>query len=188
MSSFSADHGSADALVGAEHEETSRRSVGPDGIVVGYDGSPASALTLEFALGLADKLQAPLTVVRAWSVDTAPHGTLMEQGYVIPFVEASLKIRRHLIDDTRARVAKHPGMTVAFRAVLGQSAAILIEISAGSRMLVVGSRGRGGFSSLLLGSVSEQCVRHARCPVVVYRPSTPLDSHETSGARAAKQQ
>jgi nucleotide-binding universal stress UspA family protein len=186
MSEFSKNESHRDTRPGAEHEETSRHPVGADGIVAGYDGSPASASTLNFALELADRLEAPLTVVRAWSVDTAPHGTLMEHGYVIPFAEASLKIRQHLIVDTRAVVESRPGVTVSFRAVLGQSAAVLIEASAGSRMLVVGSRGRGGFSSLMLGSVSEQCVRHARCPVVVYRPSSPIDADDSARTKGVR--
>ena len=151
--------------------ETSREPAGANSIVVGHDGSPNAAATLSYALELAEKLGAPVTVVKAWTVDHAPHGTLIDHGYVSSFREASQKIRDLLISETMDAVAARPSVDVSYRAALGQAAAVLIDVSAGSRMLVVGSRGRGGFASHLLGSVSEHCVQHARCPVLVYRHS-----------------
>ena len=138
-------------------------------IVVGNDGSRSSTEALEFALDLAEKLGADVVVIRAWTVDTAPRGALVDHGYVSSFDEVSRKVRDTLEDSTRASVARHPAVAVAYRGVLGHPAAVLMEASAQSLMLVIGSRGRGGFSSLLLGSVSEQCVRHATCPVLVVR-------------------
>ncbi|WP_370545048.1 universal stress protein [Herbiconiux sp. VKM Ac-1786] len=58
-------------------------------------------------------------------------------------------------------------MEIEYRAVLGQPAETLLGIARKARMLVVGSRGRGGFTALMLGSVSEQCVHLATCPVLV---------------------
>ncbi len=144
----------------AEHTST---------IVVGNDGSRSSTEALEFALELAGKLGADLVVIRAWTVDTAPRGALVDHGYVASFDEVSAKVRDKLEESTRALAARHPAVTVDYRGVLGHPAAVLMEASAASLMLVIGSRGRGGFSSLLLGSVSEQCVRHATCPVLVVR-------------------
>lgn len=139
-------------------------------IVVGHDGSDGASEALDVALGLAAALDAPVTIVRSWSIDTAPRTPEYEFGYVSSFDEISAAVRAELQADTRASVEAHPSISVDYQAALGQSAEVLIGVAADARMLVVGSRGRGGFRSLLLGSVSEQCVRHASCPVLVVRP------------------
>jgi nucleotide-binding universal stress UspA family protein len=141
-----------------------------ESIVVGNDGSSGSARSLEVALTLAEGLNAPIVVVRCWSIDTAPHGALFDRGFVASFDEITAAVREQLIQDSRAVVGKHPSVPVRYLAVLGQPAETLMRLSAGRRMLVLGSRGLGGFASLLLGSVSEQCVHHASCPVLVVRP------------------
>ena len=63
----------------------------------------------------------------------------------------------------------HPAVNVETAVIEGPAAQVLVDMSAEADLLVVGSRGRGGFSELLLGSVSQQCVHHARCPVTVVR-------------------
>jgi nucleotide-binding universal stress UspA family protein len=63
----------------------------------------------------------------------------------------------------------HPSVEVETTVVEGQPARVLVDMSADADLLVVGSRGLGGFSGLLLGSVSQQCVHHAHCPVTVVR-------------------
>jgi nucleotide-binding universal stress UspA family protein len=146
-------------------------TVTDDTIVVGHDGSADAEEALAFALRLAERLGTSLHVVRAWTIDTAPHGTLVSEGYVSSFDEASAKVARILQRDAAARIAFHPAVPVEFLAKFGQPATVLIAASAGALMLVVGCRGRGGFASLVLGSVSEQCARHAHCPVLVVRPS-----------------
>ena len=147
-------------------------------IVVGHDGSDDAVAAYEFALNLAERLGSALLVLRAWTIDTAPHGTLVSDGYVSSFDEASGKVAHILENEAAARAAAYPGVAVEFRAKFGQPSAVLIAASAGALMLVVSRRGRGGFVSLVLGSVSEQCVRHAHCPVLVFR-------HD--GYRGAKQ-
>jgi nucleotide-binding universal stress UspA family protein len=141
-----------------------------ESIVVGNDGSVGSTKSLEVALTLAQSLNAPIVIVRCWSIDTAPHGALFDRGFVASFEEITAAVREQLITETSAVVAKHPSVPVRHLAVLGQPAETLLRLSAGRRMLVLGSRGLGGFASLLLGSVSEQCVHHASCPVLVVRP------------------
>ena len=65
----------------------------------------------------------------------------------------------------------HPNITVRPRAVEGHPAHVLIEASRGAELLVVGSRGHGAFSGMVLGSVSQHCVTQAHCPVLVLRDS-----------------
>lgn len=140
-------------------------------IIVGHDGSVDAQRSLEQAFELAEKLGAPLCVVRTWSIDTAPHGTLVDFGIVSSFAQVSEKVSALLEAESAAEADKHPAVEVAYRAVFGHAAEVLLALSGEARMLVVGSRGLGGFRSLLLGSVSEQCVRHAECPVLVVRPN-----------------
>lgn len=138
-------------------------------IVVGHDGSADSHRSLEAALELADKFSAPLVVVRAWSIDSVPSGVLVDHGIVTSFADVSTKVCAMLREETAEAVAVHPSVDVQFRTTIGQPAAVLLAFAKNAKMLVVGSRGLGGFTSLLLGSVSEQCVRHAPCPVLVVR-------------------
>ncbi|MCS5716555.1 universal stress protein [Herbiconiux sp. CPCC 205763] len=152
----------------------------PASIVVGHDGSAQADDALVTALELATALSAPLVIVRAWSIDTAPRGALFHDGFASPFSEVDARVRDLLIEETQSIRERHPGVAVEYQGVLGQPAEVLIEVSRNARMLVVGSRGRGGFASLMLGSVSEQCVRHATCPVLVVRPPGRDLDHEGS--------
>ena len=160
----------ADGEAGRVGEETHVDDETTRTMVVGHDGSTGADDCLEFALGIAEKLGVAVLVVRAWTVDTAPHGTLFDHGYVSSFAEASAKVRDLLVGDVAAAVAGHPEVRVRYEGVLGQPAAVLIKASTDAVMLLVGSHGRGGFARMMLGSVSEQCVRHADCPVLVTRP------------------
>jgi nucleotide-binding universal stress UspA family protein len=136
-------------------------------IIVGHDGSAGAERALAEALDVADGLGASVEVIRTWTIDTAPPGTLFAQGFVAPVAEVDAAVRARLEKDVAALVAQHPAIAVVCRATLGHAAEVLLAAAENARMLVVGSRGRGGFTTLLLGSVSDQCVRHARCPILV---------------------
>jgi nucleotide-binding universal stress UspA family protein len=155
------------------HAHPTHSGTGPpasaDTIVVGHDGSRFAEHSLEVALKLAERIGAPVMIVRSWNVDTAPHGVLFAGGYVASFDEVSSTIEDNMAKELHAAVARHEGVVVEYRAAFGQAAEILIKLSHDALMLVVGSRGRGGFASLMLGSSSEQVVRHANCPVLVVR-------------------
>jgi len=140
-------------------------------IVVGIDHSKGANAALQFALKEARLRQATLRVVHAWQFAyvgaTGLEGMLpvvggefedFRQGGVVVLDE----ILREVVADTR-------GVTIERRLDQGTPAAVLIEESRDADLLVVGSRGHGGFAQLLLGSVSQQCAQHAFCPVVIVR-------------------
>jgi nucleotide-binding universal stress UspA family protein len=78
-------------------------------------------------------------------------------------------VRLSLVNDTRAHVEAFPDVPVEYRVVHGSPAKSLVAISEEARMLVVGARGLGGLAGMLLGSVADQCVQHAVCPVLVIK-------------------
>ena len=141
----------------------------PTSIVVVHDRSTGAEAALALALQLASELHAPVVILRAWSMVTAPRPANWTFGYVPSEDELAEAVREELVADTRARVAEFPGMEVTFRVDHRGPARALIGASREARMLVVGSRGLGGFGELVLGSVSDQCVRYAACPVLVAR-------------------
>jgi nucleotide-binding universal stress UspA family protein len=145
------------------------RPAGRGSIVVGHDGSPGADRALGEALALARTLLSTVVVVRAWSLATAPRPAESEFGYASGFGEYAEAVRLALVEDTHARTEACPEVPVEYRVVHEGAAKSLVEISQDARMLVVGARGLGGLAGMLLGSVSDQCVRHAACPVLVVR-------------------
>lgn len=139
-------------------------------IVVGHDGSDGADHALAQALGLAEQLNLPVVVVRAWSIKTAARPSSWEFGYVPSFDEYSAAVHDELVQDSRAIVENYYTVQVSYHAVHAGPVKTLIALSQDARMLVVGSRGRGALAGMLLGSVSEKCVRHAACPVLVVPP------------------
>lgn len=131
-------------------------------VVVGVDGSPSSIDALRKAVELAEPLGSPVEAVIAWQFP--------------PLYDASFAVEGWSPDaDAREILAR--AIDIAFPAgrprdlkqavVAGPAAHALIGKSADAAMLVLGSRGRGGFTGLLLGSVSTACAQHAECPVLI---------------------
>jgi nucleotide-binding universal stress UspA family protein len=155
-------------------------------IVVGHDGSAGARNALTVALQLATDLGSPVTIVRAWSLSTAPRPKSWKFGYVCSNDELAEAVQEALVAETSDLLARFASVPVEFRVLHAAPAESLIRCSQTARMLVVGSRGRGGFSQLALGSVSEQCVRHAACPVLVTRLSPrPSTGAAAKGSHAA---
>lgn len=151
----------------ADPDPAAQPAIPAGSVVVGHDGSAEAQAALDQALDLAAALGAPVAVVRTWSIDTAPPGAVFHDGYAASFAEIGETVEERLRADTASRIRRHPELDVHLRSVLSQPAETLIALSHDARMLVVGSRGLGGFAGMVLGSVSERCVRHARCPIVV---------------------
>lgn len=141
-------------------------------IVIGYDGSDFADEALAKGLWLASKVGAPAIIVRAWTISNAPRPKTWSPGFVPPvddFADAVLEMVQH---QTAARIAEYPGVEVRYAVPHGAAGRELIRASEGARLVVVGSRGLGGFSGLLVGSVSDQVVEHAHCDVLVTRRIT----------------
>ena len=135
-------------------------------IVVGVDGSESSSGALEWAAGEARMRGATLKVVRAWHVPVLAYGP-----YVSPPPPSDFKKNAEaLLDEQINRVlGPNPGVTVVRELAEGPAAEVILVASAGAEMIVVGSRGLGGFGGLLLGSVGAQVAHHAHCPVTIWR-------------------
>ncbi|HPU12848.1 MAG TPA: universal stress protein [Aeromicrobium sp.] len=138
-------------------------------IVVGHDGSVFADHALNWALEIASRAQMPVTIVRAWTMRTAPKPKTQEFGYVPPVSDFADAVQERLTEQTAPALAKFPDVDVTFKVERGQPANVIVDASVGASLLVVGPRGLGGFKGLVLGSVSEHAVESASCPVVVVR-------------------
>jgi len=137
-------------------------------IVVGVDGSKSSIDALRWAVFQAELTGATLHVIAAWPFpeNATPFGIIAD----LPFDSDPRDEVRARLDEVIATVVPQAMRArVRAEAVLGNAASALLEAARTADLLVVGSRGRGAFAELLLGSVSGHCVRHATCPVVVVR-------------------
>jgi nucleotide-binding universal stress UspA family protein len=138
-------------------------------IVVGVDHSSGARAALRFALDEARLRSASLRVVHAWQIPSIGAAG----------IEASNTMLGGALDELRRgaeagldatlheAIADTDGVELERRVVEGAAAAALVEESRNADLLVVGSRGLGGFRGLLLGSVGQQCAHHAACPVVI---------------------
>jgi nucleotide-binding universal stress UspA family protein len=141
-------------------------------LVVGHDGSANADDALVWALKTAASLGAPVEVVRTWSLGRIPSQFTEEYGVVPSFDEVTSRVHRDLVAETSHLVERFPSVKVTLRAALSQPSEELIDSSKHALMIVVGSRGRGGFAGLVLGSVSTECAAHALCPVVIVPTSS----------------
>lgn len=131
-------------------------------IVVGVDGSEQSRRALVWAARIAEATGAELTAVTAWHRPVS-YGWSYAADDWDPQADAA-----KCLEETVAEVFPD-GRPARLNLVVreGLSAKVLLDASRGATLLVLGSRGHGGFAGLLLGSVSASCAEHARCPVLV---------------------
>lgn len=133
-------------------------------VVVGFDGSPCSQLALGFAFDQAAIRRVPLRVIRAWTPPTPRWSSPTTDPEEIVTAE-----RTALSEQLYGWQEKHPTVPVTATLVVDHPAAALIAASRTAQLAVVGSRGRGGFRGLLLGSVSQQLLHHGHCSIAVVR-------------------
>lgn len=138
-------------------------------IVVGHDGSNFANQALRWALEMAQRAEMPVTIVRAWTMRTAPRPKTQEIGFVPPSADFADAVRQKLTADVAELLAAFPDVDVTLQVDRGQPANVLVDAAEHASLLVVGPRGLGGFKGLVLGSVSEHAVESAPCPVVVVR-------------------
>jgi nucleotide-binding universal stress UspA family protein len=138
------------------------------GIIVGLDGSHHSARALEWAIKEGAIQHAAVTVL---TVDSVPASPWTGNPTVLSGESAEVEKIRRLAEEMTQKVTSQLGepqpASVTVQAIVGYPAKALIEASRDASLVVVGSRGAGGFARLLVGSVSSQVVHHAHCPVVV---------------------
>lgn len=134
------------------------------GIVVGIDGSDHSVSALRWAVEEARLRGVPVRPVASFAVG------FLSTGYEVALPDvADLSAATRTMLDAAVDSVDHEGVEVDSRVVEGHPAEVLIAQGDDADMIVVGSRGRGGFVGALLGSVTTSVVNHAKCPVVVVR-------------------
>lgn len=148
-------------MTSAEGTTTTRRR-----IVVGVDGSESSLAALRWGVRQAKLTGAPLDIVSTWEW---PASYLGWGTPVPPDYDPADEARRQL--DKAVSAVLTPGDAIEARqsVIEGHPAPVLEALSKTADLVVVGSHGHGEFAGILLGSVSQHCVTHCRCPVVVIR-------------------
>ncbi|MFK4084821.1 universal stress protein [Kribbella sp. NPDC020789] len=137
-------------------------------VVVGVDGSKSSAKAIEFAFDQADTLNAHVVALHTW---TSPFLTYADGASMLAFDVKEIKEEARLLvaEAVAGAAADHPDVSWTTELVNGSAAQALARRSETADLVVVGSRGRGGFTGLLLGSVSQAVLHHAHCPIAIVR-------------------
>jgi|tagenome__1003787_1003787.scaffolds.fasta_scaffold20750247_2 nucleotide-binding universal stress UspA family protein len=147
-------------------------------IVVGVDGSEISSAAIRFAFQQATRRHIGITAVHA-ATPTRPHPSLRVPADIVDQIDRQL-----FAEAMESKRVLLSAMDVQTELVHAHPAQALIDASAGAELLVVGSHGRGGFTGMLLGSVSHAVLQHAACPVAVVRPhrTRPSNPHLRAGS------
>jgi nucleotide-binding universal stress UspA family protein len=141
---------------------TSRR------VVVGVDGSKLSAKAVDFAFEQAEAIDGRVVAVHAWNSPLSSYEN--GQGELLFDNEDVRKDSEILVAETLAGPrSDHPDIEVDVELIPGKPARAILSAAETAELIVVGSRGRGGFTGLLLGSTSQQILHHAHCPVAIVR-------------------
>jgi nucleotide-binding universal stress UspA family protein len=154
-------------------------STRPGPVVAGVDYSEASRTAVAYAAWEARRRGLELLLVHGFlgsAPDEIPQVALDDDNALVIVAE------ERLVEAAAALRCEYPGVRISTKVVVGSGGTTLVEESASASLVVVGPRGRGGFEGLLLGSVAAQVSTHARCPVVVVRPSMPSTVGDSDAA------
>jgi len=144
-------------------------------VAVGVDGSAQSKAALQWAARVASALGCGIDAIVAWEYPTSYGFVMVPMGW--PSEADSIATVQGAIDEV---FGEHKPANLRIVCEEGPARTVLIDASKGAEMLIVGSRGHGGFASLLLGSVSAACAEHAHCPVLVVHGEPSLSSKENA--------
>lgn len=147
-------------------------------IVVGVDGSEPSKEALRWAGRQAELTGSKLRAVMIWHLPTAAYGP----AFLPMGLDYTSDTREILTDTIREVLGEDPKVRIEPVVMEGPPGPELLRAARDAALLVVGNRGRGAFTGMLLGSVSEHCISHATCPVVVVRSRHEHPRSKTSGA------
>lgn len=143
-------------------------------VVVGVDGSRTSVSAVDLAFDLASRREAPLLAVHAWEMPAllgpTPPWTPDE------IADRLVGEKALLAESLAGHCDRYPDVEVRSSVRLGGAAEVVLAASGDAQLVVLGSRGRGGFTGLLLGSVSHAVAHHATCPVAIVHPPHGLDA------------
>ena len=146
-----------------EQDEEDERAI--RSVMVGVDGSDTSLSALTWACELASAMGAPVVAVTSWQWPTGLGPAMAFPTGYDPAGDARTMLEGIVAEATH----RFPTVTLEARIVEGHAAEVLVEASRHADLLVVGSRGHGAFTGMLLGSVSQHCATHSLSPVVIYR-------------------
>lgn len=144
-------------------------------ILVGVDGSLASLHALDWAIALAKKTKSSITIACSYSLPTFAAASL--DGGFAALDDSTIQEGARVVLDSAAKRVKEAGIPVTAQIASGDPAGALVELSKDHNLVVVGTRGRSGFTERLLGTVSSALPAHAKCPVVVV-PGRKLKDNE----------
>jgi nucleotide-binding universal stress UspA family protein len=139
-------------------------------IVVGVDGSDGAGHALEWAAEEARLRDARLRVVLAWQIPFALYTGPGTFGVDRELTDELRELAEKQLEEACEAASGLQGLDLERSVIQDLPAPALVEAAKNAALLVVATRGRGGFAGLLLGSVSQQCAHHASCPVVIVPP------------------
>ncbi|MEU8365284.1 universal stress protein [Nonomuraea sp. NPDC048882] len=142
-------------------------------VVVGYDGSEHARAAMEYAIEQARSRRAELHVVTAWQLPSLSPYAVAYSGLIDRIMKEEPQAARELVEPWRT---SNPGLVITDEQPCEHPVAALTRAAGTADLVVVGSRGLGGFASALLGSVSHAVLHHATCPVAVVRPAREEES------------
>ncbi|MFJ9444628.1 universal stress protein [Kitasatospora sp. NPDC101235] len=150
-------------------------------IVVGVDGSVSSRAALRWAVRQATLVGATVEAVITWE-----YPAIYDWGVAVVDAEVAGYAGKALAEAVAQETGPQCPVEVRERVEYGNAAQVLLKVADGAELLVLGNRGHGGFAGALLGSVSQHCVQHASCPVVVVRDTGHEHAEDANGPAAGR--